>query len=85
MEILESKDVWVTIGCRDNTEGRGPSYVMHVCESKETAIRLGKKKYVQGSDCPVEKGIAVRVSREQAIEVLKALMDGLVPRTQINY
>lgn len=25
------------------------------------------------------------VSREQAIEVLKALMDGLVPRTQINY
>lgn len=25
------------------------------------------------------------VSRDQAIEVLKALMDGLVPRTQINY
>ncbi|MBA8062362.1 hypothetical protein HV077_08120 [Citrobacter freundii] len=25
------------------------------------------------------------ISREQAIEVLKALMDGLVPRTQINY
>lgn len=63
MEILESKDVWMTIGCRDNSEGRGPSYVMHVCESKETAIRLGKKKYVQGSDCPVEKGTAIRVSR----------------------
>lgn len=25
------------------------------------------------------------ISRDQAIEVLKALMDGLVPRTQINY
>ncbi|HHK9580510.1 TPA: hypothetical protein ACQZIS_001788 [Citrobacter braakii] len=25
------------------------------------------------------------ISREQAIEVLKAMMDGLVPRTQINY
>ncbi|EGS2972007.1 hypothetical protein I8L22_004675 [Salmonella enterica] len=25
------------------------------------------------------------ITREQAIEVLKALMDGLVPRTQINY
>ncbi|MGV4218056.1 hypothetical protein [Citrobacter freundii] len=25
------------------------------------------------------------ISREQAIEVLKAIMDGLVPRTQINY
>lgn len=25
------------------------------------------------------------ISREQAIEVLKALMDGLIPRTQINY
>lgn len=65
MEILESKDIWLTIRCRDNNEGRGPSYVMHVCESKETAIRLGKKKYVQGSDCPVEKGVAIRISRSR--------------------
>ncbi|HDR2510013.1 TPA: hypothetical protein QCI33_003679 [Enterobacter roggenkampii] len=65
VEIIEIKDVWLTIGCRDNNEGRGPSYVMHVCESKETAIRLGKKKFVQGGDCPVEKGVAIRISNSR--------------------
>ncbi|WP_413730841.1 hypothetical protein [Sodalis sp. RH22] len=61
VEIKEEKTVWLTIGNTDNTEGRGYSVVLYVSESRETATRLGKKKYVQGSDCPVEQAIAVKV------------------------
>lgn len=52
---LETKLVWRVVGNEDCTEGRGPIYTMHLCEKKSTAIRLGKKKYVQGGDCPIEK------------------------------
>lgn len=58
MDITSSKVVWLTIGNTDLTEGRGRSIILHVCESPETAHRLGKKGYVQGSDCPVEKAMA---------------------------
>lgn len=61
LKIAESKQVWLTIGNTDNTEGRGFPVVLYVCDSWETAARLGKKKYVQGSDCPVEKAFAVKV------------------------
>lgn len=61
MQIKETKNVWMVLGNTDLTEGRGRSLVLHVCETKETAIRLGKGRYVMGSDCPVEKTTAVRV------------------------
>lgn len=61
IEVKEHKDVWLTIGNTDNTEGRGYPVILYVCESFETANRLGKKRFVQGSDCPVEKSVAVKV------------------------
>lgn len=61
MEISESKPVWLVVGNTDNTEGRGYPVVLYVCESPETANRLGKKRYVQGSDCPIEESVAVRL------------------------
>ena len=60
-KITESKQVWLTIGNTDNTEGRGFPVVLYVCHSRETATRLGKKRYVQGSDCPVEEAFAVKI------------------------
>jgi hypothetical protein len=60
-EIQEVKDVWLSMTNSDCTEGRGYQYAKNVCESKATALRLGKKGYIQGSDCPVKKSIAVKV------------------------
>ncbi len=61
MIIKETKDVWLTMTNDDLTEGRGNQRVLHVCETEETARRLGKRNYVMGSDCPVEKSVAVKI------------------------
>ncbi|QMN62807.1 hypothetical protein HVW67_10005 [Citrobacter freundii] len=69
-------------------------------EAKEAA-RLAEEKHIADEKAKREADVKHRkavgteivnaltantsISREQAIEVLKALMDGLVPRTQINY
>lgn len=37
----------------DLTEGRGYEFPLYVCETYTTAVRLGARKYVQGSDCRV--------------------------------
>lgn len=44
-----------------------------------------KHRKAVGTDIVNSLTTNTSISREQAIEVLKALMDGLVPRTQINY
>lgn len=59
--IKETKDVWLTIGNSDLTEGRGRPVILHVCESPVTAARLGKGKSVQGCDADVERSIAVKI------------------------
>jgi hypothetical protein len=62
MEIQDTKKVWVAWTNTDCTEGRGRQIPKSVCEAEATAIRVGKKGYVQGSDCPVSEAIAVRVN-----------------------
>ena len=62
VEIQEVKEVWLTIGNTDNTEGRGSSLILAVSELKETAVRLGYKKGVMGSNAHVEKSIAVKIN-----------------------
>lgn len=69
-------------------------------EAKETARlaeekRIADEKAKREADVKHRKAVGAEIvnaltantsiSREQAIEVLKVLMDGLVPRTQINY
>lgn len=61
LKILDAKDVWVAWTNTDLTEGRGHQIPRVVCASETTAIRLGKKGYVMGTDCPVTKSIAVRL------------------------
>jgi hypothetical protein len=51
----ETKEtLWAVYTNSDLTEGRGRQFVKHFCRLKATAIRLAKRGYVQGSDCPVE-------------------------------
>ena len=60
-EIQERKTVWVAYTNTDCTEGRGKEIPKAVCETEATAIRLGKKGYVMGSDCPVRESLALKV------------------------
>lgn len=39
----------------DLTEGRGEQFPLNVCLSPATASRLGKKRYIMGSDCPTKE------------------------------
>jgi len=59
MNIKRTKTVHVAWTNTDLTEGKGYSYPLYVCESPETATRLGKGKSVQGSNCTVTPEVAV--------------------------
>jgi hypothetical protein len=56
---VEIKDVWVAWTNTDLTEGRGRLVPLAVCELETTAIRLGRKGSVMGSDCDISKEPAV--------------------------
>ncbi|MED5460116.1 MAG: hypothetical protein VYA65_09320 [Pseudomonadota bacterium] len=62
--IIETKQVFAVIQNADGTEGRGPNYVMAVCEAESTARRLGKGKDVQGSDCGIVPTVAIRIGNQ---------------------
>lgn len=61
MEIEQTKQVWVAWTNTDLTEGRGARFPLFVAESREAAVRLGRGKSVQGSNCSVTEGIAVKI------------------------
>jgi len=46
---------WVVWSNTDLIEGRGRNYPLAVCALEATARRMGKKRYVQGANCPVEQ------------------------------
>ena len=62
MRAIAGKTVWLVWSQTDLTEGKGFRFVKHVCETEATANRLAYKKYVQGSNCPVEKSMAYRLN-----------------------
>lgn len=53
--MSETRTVYVAYTNTDCTEGRGRDVPIAVCEMEITALRLAKKRYVQGSDGPVLK------------------------------
>lgn len=53
--ITYFQDAFVLWTNTDLTEGRGVQKPLAVCESEATAIRLGKKNGVMGSDCEITK------------------------------
>ncbi len=52
--MAEKLTLWAVYTNDDLTEGRGRQFVKHFCKMESTALRLAKKGYVQGTDCPVE-------------------------------
>jgi len=57
--MRQEKQVWVVAVNTDLTEGRGMQKIIHVCDMRATALRLGKKKDVQGSDARVSQANAI--------------------------
>lgn len=51
---MESETFWAVSTNSDLAEGRGRQYVKHFCRVQATALRLARRGYVQGTDCPVE-------------------------------
>ena len=64
MEKLETKEAYVVWTNTDLTEGRGIEYPMAICEEKATAIRLGRRNYVQGSNCTITKETIFRIAKK---------------------
>ena len=56
-----NKFVFVAYTNTDCNEGCGYDIPIAVCESETTAIRMAKRRYVQGSDGPVRKVEVVEV------------------------
>ncbi|AZV93552.1 hypothetical protein CBF45_07340 [Bordetella sp. J329] len=67
IEIQSTKPVWVAWTNTDLTEGRGHQIPLAVAETKETAVRIGKRRYVMGSDCPVTESMAVEIKGQWLI------------------
>ena len=61
-KIIETKKLYVVVTNSDLTEGKGYEYPLAVCESPITANRLGKGKYVQGSDCDIKEITMINIS-----------------------
>ena len=53
MSELVETTMYIVYTNSDLTEGRGWEHPLYYTESMSTAMRLGRKKYVQGSDCPI--------------------------------
>lgn len=53
-ESMETRKVYAVMSNSDLIEGRGNQYVKAYCETQATAIRIGRKGYIQGGDCPIE-------------------------------
>ena len=53
MNELVETTMYIVYTNSDLTEGRGWEHPLYYTESMSTAVRLGRKKYVQGTDCPV--------------------------------
>lgn len=60
MKIENELHAYVTLQNTDLTEGRGRQRPLAISRNKETALRIGRGKDVQGSDCSVE---AIKIYR----------------------
>lgn len=85
---MEIKEVFAVIGNTDCTEGRGRHFVKKYCETMATAKRLGRKGYVQGLDCPIEKRTLFKPDGETRwygpVEIEKPNNDDIKNQEQID-
>lgn len=59
--MSEKRTVLVAYTNIDCTEGRGHDVPIAVCAAESTAVRLARKKYVQGTDGPVKTMELVKI------------------------
>jgi len=62
LEELTTRIVFVAWVNTDLTEGRGAQIPLCICESKATAIRLGRAKDAQGTNASITKEIAIHIN-----------------------
>lgn len=55
VRVTAELPLFAVMGNTDNNEGCGAEFPLVFCYLESTAQRLAKGRYVQGSDCPVEK------------------------------
>ena len=61
MADIPSKTVWIAWSNTDTTEGRGWSVPLYISDCRATALRLGRKGAVMGSDCEVTPFQAIKI------------------------
>jgi hypothetical protein len=61
IEVQSVKDVFVVVSNTDLTEGKGVKIILGIYESESHADYMGKRKYVMGSDCPIERQKSYRI------------------------
>ena len=79
---VEARSVWVAFTNTDLTEGRGYEIPLAVCQTRATAIRLGSKGYIMGSDCPIKKVDLVKIDDKwyAPIEVVRVISPTKIDR-----
>jgi len=87
--MTEKRTVWVAYTNTDCTEGRGRDVPIAVCAAEVTAIRLARKKYVQGSDGPVRTLELVQIDGKwyapsAAIDVVEPTREDAAAQTAID-
>lgn len=76
---MKEKKVWVVWQNTDRTEGKGGLRNLATCESRETAIRLGKGQDVMGSDCNITEETAYKLEfSERRGKVYDCLVPGVI-------
>lgn len=86
---MTEETVWTVSTNTDLTEGRGRQYIKHFCKVQATAIRLAKKGYVQGTDCPVDQVKVLvlegqRVLPVSLINVENPTKEDLIAQTKLD-
>jgi hypothetical protein len=87
--MTEKRIVWVAYTNTDCTEGRGQDVPIAVCAAQTTAIRMARKRYVQGSDGPVRPMELVNIEGKwyapsAAINVIEATLEDLAEQDAMD-
>ena len=85
----DKKTVWVVYTNTDCTEGRGLDVPIAVCAAEATALRLARKRYVQGSDGPVRTMDLVEIDGKwyapsESINVVEPTRDDIAVQAAID-
>jgi len=85
----DKRTVWVAYTNTDCTEGRGHDVPIAVCAAEATALRLARKRYVQGSDGPVRTMELVEIDGKwyvpsNAIAVLEPTREDIAAQAAID-